>query len=120
VAAGHPRYVALVAADSDLRDLRVTPELLGGFAQALHGGADDLRIRLAELDGQVGDMLSGWRGASGRAYSSAWELWHRGAGEVELGLSMLARLVTQAGLRYRNDDAGRARVLRQLGTGAEE
>ena len=94
--------------------LRVDPLAMQGFAQALCGGAEELRIRLADLDDQVGEMLSGWRGASGSAYTSAWELWHRGAGEVEVGLSMLARLIAQAGGIYQENEAVSAQALREV------
>ncbi|HSS24556.1 MAG TPA: WXG100 family type VII secretion target [Mycobacterium sp.] len=98
-------------------NLRVDPTMMRGFAQALCGGAEDLRSRLAELDAQVSEMLGGWRGASGSAYTSAWELWHRGAGEVEVGLSMLARLVAQAGGGYQENEAVSARALREVRNG---
>jgi ESAT-6 family protein len=97
--------------------LRVDPLAMQGFAQALRGGAEDLRNRLADLDEQVSEMLGGWRGASGSAYASAWELWHRGAGEVEVGLSMLARLVAQAGGLYRENEAVSADALRGVDHG---
>lgn len=71
-----------------------------GFAESLHGAAEHLQGELAELEGQVGDMLGGWRGAAGSAFASAWELWRRGAGEVQFGLSMLAESVGQAGAGY--------------------
>ncbi|WP_082965889.1 WXG100 family type VII secretion target [Mycobacterium kubicae] len=100
---------------ADSSELHVDPELMHGFAQALIGGADDLRTRLAELDGRVGEMLHGWRGSSGSAYASAWQLWHRGAGEVELGLSMLGRLVAQAGAGYRADEQATGAALRDVG-----
>ncbi|HEY2501599.1 MAG TPA: WXG100 family type VII secretion target [Mycobacterium sp.] len=93
-------------------DLRVDPLVMQGFAQALRGGAEDLRTRLAELDAQVNEMLGGWRGASGSAYAAAWELWHRGAGEVEAGLSMSARLVAEAGGAYQENETVSARALR--------
>ena len=100
-----------MAADNNLH---VDPMMLQGFAQALCGGAEDLRNRLADLDGQVGEMLGGWRGASGSAYASAWELWHRGAAEVEVGLSTLARLVAQAGGVYQQNDAASTQLLREV------
>jgi WXG100 family type VII secretion target len=93
-------------------NLRVDPMVMQGFAQALRGGAEDLRTRLTELDEQVNEMLGGWRGASGSAYAAAWELWHRGAGEVEAGLSMLAKLVAQAGEVYQENETVSARALR--------
>ena len=98
-------------------NLRVDPQVMHGFAEALLGGAEDLRSRLADLDDQVSEMLSGWRGASGGAYTSAWQLWHRGAGEVEVGLSMLARLLARAGGGYRADDIASAQALRGVGHG---
>ncbi|OMC56121.1 secretion protein [Mycobacterium sp. IS-836] len=88
-----------------------------GFAQSLSGAAEDLRSRLAELDGQVGEMLGGWRGASGDAYGSAWQMWHRGATEVELGLSMLAKAVAQAGAGYQQNEVGSAQALRAVRNG---
>jgi WXG100 family type VII secretion target len=103
-----------VAAENNLR---VDPQMLHGFAQALLGGAEDLRNQLADLDGQVSEMLGGWRGAAGGAYTSAWELWHRGAREVEVGLSMLARLIAQAGGVYRGNDTASAQALRGVRNG---
>jgi WXG100 family type VII secretion target len=97
--------------------LRVDPQVLHGFAAALGGGATDLQRRLAELDGQVGEMLDRWRGASGGAYAAAWELWHRGAGEVQLGLSILAKSVAKAGVGYQQNEAGSAQALRSVRNG---
>jgi WXG100 family type VII secretion target len=93
------------------KTLRADPAAMQGFAQALCGGAEALRARLAELDTQVGDMLGGWRGGAGGAYSSAWELWHRGAGEVMLGLTMLAKAIDGAGVEYRSNESASARAL---------
>ena len=70
--------------------LRVNPEAMHGASQALTGAAKDLHSRLIELDGQVRDMLAGWTGGAGGAYSQVWDLWHRGAGEVQQGLAILA------------------------------
>jgi WXG100 family type VII secretion target len=87
------------------------------FASALSGGAQDLQNRLAELDGQLGELLGGWQGASGGAYAAAWELWRRGAGEVQLGLSQLAKAVGDAGLGYQQNEAASARALRGVRNG---
>jgi WXG100 family type VII secretion target len=91
--------------------LRVDPAVMAGFAQALSGAAEHLQKRLAELDGQVGEMLGGWRGCSGGAYGAAWELWHGGASEVQLGLSILAKLVGQAGACYERNESASAEAL---------
>jgi WXG100 family type VII secretion target len=98
-------------------NLRVDPAVLRGFAQALGGGAEDLRNRLAELDEQVGEMLGGWHGASGDAYAAAWQLWHCGAGQVQMGLSILAKSVAQAGIDYQQNEAVSAQALRVPGNG---
>lgn len=91
--------------------VQVDPQAMRCFAEALSGRAEELRNQFAELNASVGDMLGGWRGTSGSAYASAWELWHRGAGEVEVGLSLLARLVGQAGGLYQDNEAASARAL---------
>jgi uncharacterized protein YukE len=96
-----------VAAENDPH---VDPAIMPGFAQALGGGAEDLRNRLAELDNHVGDMLQGWRGASGSggsAYTAAWELWHRGAGEVQVGLSILAKLIAHGAASHHENQENR-------------
>lgn len=93
------------------------PAVMQGFAASLDGAAEHLAVQLAELDAQVGQMLGGWRGASGSAYGSAWELWHRGAGEVQLGLSMLAAAIAHAGAGYQHNETASAQVLREVGGG---
>jgi WXG100 family type VII secretion target len=94
------------------KNLRVNPLVMQGFSQSLRGGAEDLRNRLADLDGQVSEMLAGWRGRSGGAYTAQWELWHRGAGEVQVGLSILERLVSEAGRAYQENEAASNEALR--------
>lgn len=91
--------------------LRVDPQLMQGFAHGLLGAAEALRNQLSQLDGQVGEMLGGWHGSSGDAYRSAWEMWHRGATEVQLGLSMLSKAVARAGEGYQQNEAASAQTL---------
>lgn len=95
--------------------LRVDPQVMQGVSQALSGAANDLHTRLVELDGQVRDMLAGWQGGSGGAYGRAWELWHRGAGEVPQGLSILARFLGEAGVVYVNQDSSSAQTVEGVG-----
>ncbi|BBZ45977.1 WXG100 family type VII secretion target [Mycobacterium parmense] len=92
--------------------LRVDPHTLRWSAAALSNGAEELRNRLTDLDDRVGALLGGWRGASGSAYGSAWELWHRGAGEVEAGLAILGRLVAEAGGAYQENETTSALRMR--------
>lgn len=106
------RYVAAMGTDKTPGTLNVDPETMQRFTVALSDGARELRNQLAELDAQVGEMLGGWRGASGGAYAAAWELWRRGAGEVQLGLSNLATSVGEAGAGYQRNEAAAARALR--------
>lgn len=74
-------------------------------SQALAGAAKDLQTRLVELDGQVREMLAGWQGGAGGAYGEAWDLWHKGAGEVQLGLSILAKTVENSGVQFQAQDS---------------
>lgn len=94
--------------------VRVDPVVMQGAAASLTGAAEHLSAQLSQLDDQVGQMLGGWQGAAGTAYGSAWELWHKGAREVELGLSMLARLVGQASGAYQSNEAGSAQAERAV------
>jgi WXG100 family type VII secretion target len=94
--------------------LRVDPVVMQDFAVSLSAAANQLSAQLSRLDDQVGQMLGGWHGAAGTAYGSAWELWHRGAREVELGLSMLSRLVGQAGGAYQRTETGSAQQERAV------
>lgn len=91
--------------------LRVDPAVMQGFAAALCGGAESLRTKLAELDGDVADVLGGWCGGAGSAYSAAWEPWHRGAGEVQLGLAILAKAVGDAAVDYQGNESASAAAL---------
>ncbi|HEY3997049.1 MAG TPA: WXG100 family type VII secretion target [Mycobacterium sp.] len=100
-----------MAADSTLR---VNLAVLQGCATSLGGAAEHLMSQLAELDDRVGQMLAGWRGESGTTYGSAWELWQQGAREVQVGLSMLAQLMAQAGAGYQDNEAAATRAERAV------
>jgi WXG100 family type VII secretion target len=90
--------------------VRVQPEAMHSASQALSGAAKDLHTKLIELDSQVRELLAGWHGGSGDAYGQAWDLWHRGAGEVQLGLSMLAKAVGVAGAEFQAQDCTAAQT----------
>jgi WXG100 family type VII secretion target len=90
---------------ADHQPLRVQPEVMQAASQALSGAATDLRTRLAELDSEVRDMLAGWQGGAGGAYRDAWDLWHSGAGEVQQGLAILAKMVETAGAQFQAQDS---------------
>lgn len=91
--------------------------VMQGAAVSLSGAAEHLSAQLSQLDDQVGQMLGGWQGAAGGAYASAWELWHKGAREVELGLSILAHLVGEAGRAYQSNEAASAQAERAVRDG---
>lgn len=101
----------------DYSTLRVDPEVLAGFSQSLSGAAEFLQKRLDDLDGQVGEMLGGWQGQAGGAFSAVWQRWHQGATEVQAALSVLAKLVGQAGVEYRRNESASAAVLRAVERG---
>jgi WXG100 family type VII secretion target len=91
--------------------LRANPEAMQGVSQALSGAAKDLQHRLIELDGQVRDMLAGWQGGAGGAYGQAWDLWHRGADEVQLGLAILAKAVGAVGVDFEAQESASVQTL---------
>jgi WXG100 family type VII secretion target len=91
--------------------VRVQPEAMHTASQALSGAARDLHTKLVELDGQVRELLAGWRGGSGDAYGHAWDLWHRGTGEIQLGLSILAKSVSITGTDFQAQDATAAQTV---------
>jgi WXG100 family type VII secretion target len=94
--------------------LRVQAEAMHVVSQALSSAAEDLHNQTADLDGQVRELLDGWHGGSGGAYAAVWDSWHRGAGEVQLGLSMLAKAVGMAGSDYQNNESASAAKLRSV------
>ena len=91
--------------------LRAQPEAMHVASQALSSAAKDLHSRLVELDGQVRELLGGWQGGSGGAYAAVWDSWHRGAGEVQLGLSILARAIGITGTEFQSNEEASAQEL---------
>jgi WXG100 family type VII secretion target len=85
--------------------VRVNPEVMHGVSQAITGAATDFRTRLNELDGQIRELLAHWQGGAGGAYGEAWDLWHRGAGEVQQGLAILAEAVGVAGVDFQTQES---------------
>lgn len=100
-----------VAAMAERKTLRVNPEAMHGVSQALSGAAKDLHSRLIELDGQVRDMLAGWQGGAGGAFGQAWDLWHRGTGEVQQGLAILATAVGDVGRDFQAQESASVQTL---------
>jgi WXG100 family type VII secretion target len=84
--------------------VRVQPDAMHVASQALSSAAKDLHTRLIELDSRVRDLLAGWHGGAGGAYGGAWDSWHRGAAEVQQGLSILARTVGVVGVEFQTHE----------------
>jgi WXG100 family type VII secretion target len=91
--------------------VRVQPDAMHVASQALSSAAKDLRTRLLELDGHVRELLAGWHGGAGGAYGEAWDSWHRGAGEVQHGLSILARAVGAVGVQFDSQEQSSAQAV---------
>jgi len=106
-----------VTAMAEREVLRVHPEAMHGASQALSGAAKDLHSRLIELDGQVQEMLAGWQGGAGGAYGRAWDLWHRGAAEVQQGLAILAKAVGAVVVDFQNQESVSTQDLRGVDRG---
>jgi WXG100 family type VII secretion target len=90
--------------------LRVQPDAMHIASQALSEASRDLHTKLVELDGQVSELLAGWQGGSGDAYGQAWDVWHRGTGEIQLGLSISAKSVGISGADFQTQDDGAAQT----------
>lgn len=67
--------------------------MLNATCHSLSGATDHLQSRLRSLDGTVAGMVAQCQVLSGSAYTDAWRQWHRGAGEVEKALSIMAKLL---------------------------
>lgn len=104
-------------AAQDNSKLQVDPVAMAGFAQSLSGAAESLQARLDQLNAGVGEMLGGWHGRAGKAYSTIWEHWHQGAAEVQSALTVLTRLVQQAGVEFERSETASAAVLRTVDSG---
>jgi WXG100 family type VII secretion target len=91
--------------------VRIQPDAMHVASQALSGAAKELRTRLIELDGRVRDLLAGWHGGAGGAYGEAWDSWHRGAGEVQQGLSILASSVGVVGVEFDSQEENSAQTV---------
>ncbi len=91
--------------------LRVQPEAMHAASQALSSAAKDLHSRLVQLDSQVRELLDGWQGGSGGAYAAVWDSWHRGAGEVQLGLSILAKAIGATGAEFQTQENDSSQAL---------
>jgi WXG100 family type VII secretion target len=91
--------------------VQVQPDAMHVASQALSSAAKDQHTRLVELDGHVRDLLAGWHGGAGGAYGEAWDSWHRGAGEVQQGLSILARAVGVVGVEFHSQEEASAQTV---------
>jgi WXG100 family type VII secretion target len=91
--------------------LQVQPEVMHVASQALSSAAKDLHTQLVELDSQVRELLDGWQGGAGGAYAAVWDSWHRGAGEVQLGLSILAKAIGVTGIEFQTREDSSAQAL---------
>lgn len=91
--------------------LQVQPEAMHVASQVLSTAAKDLHSRLVELDSHVRDLLANWHGGSGGAYESAWDLWHRGADEVQQGLSILANALGITGVEFHTHEEESAQMV---------
>jgi WXG100 family type VII secretion target len=91
--------------------LQVQPEAMHVASQALSGAAKDLHTQLVKLDSQVRELLDGWRGDAGGAYAAVWDSWHRGAGEVQFGLSILAKAIGVTGVEFQTQEDSSAQAL---------
>jgi WXG100 family type VII secretion target len=91
--------------------LQLQPEAMHVASQALSSAAKELHTQLVELDSQVRELLDGWLGGAGGAYAAVWDSWHRGAGEVQWGLSVLAKAIGVTGVEFQTQEDSSAQAL---------
>ncbi len=80
-------------------ELHAAAARLGDAGQRLQDGLSSMDLETRELLG------SGWRGSAASAYSTAWDQWHDGAGQVIRGLQTMSDLLSLAGNEYAKTDA---------------
>lgn len=97
--------------------MNAAPAVLAGACESLSGASQHLLNELTSLDATVSGMLAGWQGNSGGAYGGAYRQWLDGAHEVESALSIMARLLGEAGKAYAQGDEQSAAGLGSLGNG---
>lgn len=89
-------------------------EQMQAFSQAVGYAESSIRSRLADLDNEVGTLLSGWNGVAGGAYAAVWTQWHRGAQEVLDGLKELDRAVALSGRSFDAGETGSAEGFKEI------
>ena len=94
--------------------LSVDPAVLSGACESLSVAADHLLAELRSLDVAVTEMVGRWTGTAGGSYGEVWQQWHRGAGEVERGLAVMAQLLGRAAQAYSGHEQSAAAELGSL------
>lgn len=79
-------------------DLHLAAGRLRDAGQRLQDGLSGVDLETRELLG------SGWQGGAATAFSTAWEQWHNGAGQVVRGVQTMADLLRVAGDQYAGTD----------------
>ena len=93
------------------QQLSVDPAVLSGTCEGLSAAADHLLAELRSLDAAVMEMVGRWTGTAGGSYGEVWQQWHRGAGEVERGLAVMAQLLGRAAQAYSGHEQSAAAEL---------
>jgi WXG100 family type VII secretion target len=87
------------------QSLEVVASDLHRAAGRLQEAGQRLQDGLSSVDLETRELLgSGWKGEAASAFSTAWEQWHSGAGQVVRGLQSMSDLLTVAGKEYSKID----------------
>ncbi|MBU9767046.1 WXG100 family type VII secretion target [Mycobacterium sp. TNTM28] len=82
----------------------VTSELLVA-SDRLRSAGQRLQDGLSAVDLETSNLLgSGWKGEAATAFGSAWDQWHKGAGQVVRSLQAMSDLLSVAGKEYAKTD----------------
>lgn len=86
------------------RQLEVNAEAAFNASHAVGNDAEELREELASLAQEWTNVTHGWSGAAASAYAPLFEDWHEGAEKLIESLAESARRLTEAAVRYQEQD----------------
>jgi WXG100 family type VII secretion target len=87
------------------RPVEVVVSELHLAANRLREAGQRLQDGLSSVDLETRELLgSGWKGDAASAYSTAWDQWHHGAGQVVRGVQTMSDLLRVAGDQYDRTD----------------
>jgi WXG100 family type VII secretion target len=90
-------------------EVRASAAAMERTAAEIAAVADEFRRRLDAVDERVRGFLGGgWAGRSAAAFDDVFREWHSGTADVQQGLAVMARALSDNARAYRERDDGNA------------